>query len=66
MSLVSFHRSLILVAIVFCLGFAGWELRAYREGGDASALLLSAVFGLLGLALSYYLARLAAFLKLDD
>ncbi|HUG39760.1 MAG TPA: hypothetical protein VMM12_04710 [Longimicrobiales bacterium] len=66
MSLVSFHRALILTAIVFCLGFAGWELQAYRTAGDSGALLLSAVFGLLGIGLSVYLARLAAFLKLDD
>lgn len=66
MSLVSFHRVLILTAIVFCLGFAGWELRAYRTGGDVDAMLLSAVFGLLGIGLTVYLARLASFLKLDD
>lgn len=66
MSLVSFHRALILTAIVFCLGFAGWELQAYRTGGDTAALLLSAVFGLLGIGLTVYLARLASFLKLDD
>lgn len=66
MSLVSFHRALILTAIVFCLVFAGWEWRAYRTGGEADAILLSAVFALFGIGLSVYLARLAYFLKLDD
>ena len=65
MSLVSFHRALILTAIVFCLVFAGWEWRVYRTSGEADAVLLSAIFALLGIALAVYLARLAYFLKLD-
>lgn len=66
MSLVSFHRALILTAIVFCFVFAGWAWQDYRTGGDADAILLSAVFALLGIGLTVYLARLAYFLKLDD
>lgn len=66
MSLVSFHRSLIITAIAFCLLFAGWELQAFRADGEPGALLLSAIFGFLGLALTVYLVRLASFLKLDD
>jgi hypothetical protein len=66
MSLVSFHRLLIAVAIVFCLGFAGWETRAYLGGGGLRALTSAAVFFVLGLALVVYLARLNRILKLED
>lgn len=66
MSLVSFHRALILTAIIFCFGFAAWELRSFYAGGGEVAVVLSATFGLLGILLTVYLSRLAAILKLDD
>lgn len=67
MSLVSFHRFLIATAILFCLGFGAWEVRAYVVGGaGAGALALGALFGLLGAALGLYLLRLRSFLKLED
>ena len=34
MSLLPFHRLLIVVAIIFCAGFAAWELRAFLEGRE--------------------------------
>ena len=67
MSLIAFHRFLILAAIAFCLGFAAWELRAYimLEAG-AATLLLAGVFVALGLGLTVYLVRLRSFLHLKE
>jgi hypothetical protein len=65
-SLVSFHRSLILVAIAFCFMYAGWELRAWLGDPSAGTPALAGIFALLGLALTFYLVRLATILKLDD
>jgi hypothetical protein len=64
MSLVAFHRVLILVAIAFCLGFAGWELRAWMSSG--SGLVMAAVFAALAAALTVYLIRLRSILRLED
>lgn len=67
MSLLSFHRVLILVAIAFCLGFAGWELRAAMSfGAGTGALLLAAVFAILAAGLTVYLVRLRSILRLED
>jgi hypothetical protein len=67
MSLVSFHRFLIATAIVFCLGFGAWEVRAYVLGGAGpGALALGALFGVLGAGLAVYLVRLRSILKLDE
>lgn len=67
MSLVAFHRVLILVAIAFCLGFAGWELRAAVSAeGASSALVMAVVFALLGAGLTVYLVRLRSILRLED
>lgn len=66
MSLVAFHRSLILAAIAFCFLYAGWELRAWLAEGSTGAAVLAAVFALLGLGLVVYLARLAAILRLEE
>jgi hypothetical protein len=65
-SLVAFHRSLILAAIAFCFIYAGWELRVWLAEGRESAAVLAGVFTFLGLGLIVYLARLAAILKLED
>jgi hypothetical protein len=65
-SLVSFHRSLIVTAIVFCFVYAAWELRAWLGDGSSAAALMAAVFAFLGLALTAYLVRLAAILKLEE
>lgn len=66
MSLLSFHRALILVAIAFCLGFSGWELRAATVDGTAGALVLAVVFALLAAVLTVYLVRLRSILRLED
>ena len=65
MSLISFHRFLIVTAIVFCFGFALWEFSGAGSGGFAAAL-LGSVFTLLGLGLTVYLRRLARFLGYEE
>jgi hypothetical protein len=62
MSLITFHRFLISAGIAFCLGFAGWEAAAFTRTREGGALALAVVFFVLGLALAYYLSRLAFFL----
>jgi hypothetical protein len=66
MSLIQFHRVLIATAIVFCGGFAAWELRAYLGNGEILALLLAIGFAAAALALLYYLRHLSRFLRLPD
>ena len=64
MSLISFHRFLIAAAILFCSGFAVWELLAFREQGGVPALLLALAFAAAAAALAYYLRHLSRFLRL--
>ena len=66
MSLITFHRFLIAAAIIFCFGFAGWEIYAYRSTGSIGALVLAGVFLVLGALLGIYLRRLADFLIRKD
>ncbi len=66
MSLLSFHRGLIAAAIVFCLGYGGWELFRVGQPGPGGSMALGSVFILLGLALVYYLLRLNRFLGYDE
>jgi len=62
MSIITFHRFLITMAILFCGVFAGWEyLRYWREGGTLE-LTLGVTFTVLALALVYYLINLRRFL----
>ncbi|MSR35451.1 MAG: hypothetical protein EXR95_02235 [Gemmatimonadetes bacterium] len=65
MSLISFHRFLIAAAIIFCFGFAIWELMTWWVGRSSGALILGLTFVGLGLLLGFYLARLRRFLGLD-
>ncbi|MDX1566414.1 MAG: hypothetical protein R3223_01355 [Longimicrobiales bacterium] len=58
MSLLQFHRLLIAFGILFCLGYAGWEVRGLLEDGSFSSLALAMVFGLLAFILSVYLWQL--------
>lgn len=58
MSLIAFHRLLISAGIAFCLGFGAWEIRAFTRDRQSGAIVLGAVFLLLGIALIIYLRRL--------
>lgn len=58
MSLIAFHRFLIAAGIVFCFGFAGWEVRAYLTDGAVGSIVLALAFIVLGVVLSIYLWRL--------
>ena len=62
MSLISFHRFLIVNAIVFCFGFAFWEFRAGIDGAGGFTFVLGAIFMLLGLGFGVYLRHLGRFL----
>jgi hypothetical protein len=58
MSLLTFHRGLITVAIVFCVGYGVWEItRHFGSPGDGS-FLVGSLFVVLGGGLAWYLARL--------
>ena len=65
MSLISFHRFLIATGIVFCFGFAIWELMTWWVGRTPGALVLGLTFAALGVLLSFYLARLRRILGMD-
>jgi hypothetical protein len=65
-SLLSFHRGLISVAILFCLGYGTWELLRLTRPGAEGSFILGSVFILLGLGLAFYLARLNHFLGYED
>lgn len=66
MSLVGFHRFLIVTAILFCVGFGVWELDAAAGGAGSQAFVLGSVFLLLGVGLVVYLWRLTRFLGYED
>ena len=65
MSLITFHRFLIGSAIVFCFGFAAWELMTWWVGRMPDALVMGGIFVLLGSGLIFYLSRLRGFLGTD-
>ena len=58
MGIIGFHKFLISAAILFCLGYAGWEFVAYSNGSGSGALILAVVFAVLALGLGIYLANL--------
>lgn len=62
MSLVSFHRFLIVTAILFCGGFAAWEYTQFSRSSATGSLVVAAVFAVLAVGLGVYLARLDDFL----
>ena len=66
MSLIAVHRFLIGTGIVFCFGFAIWELMTWWVGRTPGALVLGITFVALGVLLSFYLARLRRFLGIES
>jgi len=65
MSLISFHRILIAVAILFCASYGVYELTVFTESEDMGSLLLSGFFMVVTICLSYYLWHLKRFLGSD-
>ena len=66
MSLIAFHKFLIAVGILFCFGFAGWELVLWWVTRAWGSFVLGLTFVALGVALSFYLSRLRRFLGYED
>ena len=66
MSLIAFHRLLIATGILFCFGYAGWELVLWWVTQRGTSLLFGATFAVLGLALSFYLSRLRHFVGYQE
>jgi hypothetical protein len=64
MSLLPFHRILIVSAIVFCAGFSAWTLVGYARTRVTADLLLGLAFALAAGALLVYLLHLRRFLGL--
>ena len=58
MGIIGFHRFLISAAILFCLGYGGWEIAAYSNGAGTGALVIALVFFAFALGLGVYLANL--------
>lgn len=66
LSLIVFHRVLIGTAILFCFGYAGWELMTFWVRGGTGSLVLGVVFVVLGVGLVVYLARLRSILGYEE
>jgi uncharacterized membrane protein YeiB len=64
LNLILFHRLLIATAIVFCAMFSAWELGTYFRTDSTNHLVITIVFAILTMALSWYLKRLARVLNL--
>lgn len=62
MSLIGFHKVLIGTAIVFCFGFAVWELVLWWVTRGPGSLILGGTFLALGALLGFYLRKLHRFL----
>lgn len=62
MSLLGFHRFLIVTAIAFCFGYGIWEFSVAVERGGLSAYILGAIFTVLGVGLVVYLRNLGRIL----
>jgi hypothetical protein len=64
MGLIRFHRVLIGSGIVFCAGFAAWQLRAGMRTGRSSDILTGLGFAFAAGLLIFYLLHLRRFLRL--
>jgi hypothetical protein len=66
LSLINFHRVLIVAAICFCAGYGAYELVAFTRGGENASLILSGFFFVFAVGLSYYLWRLREILGVEE
>jgi len=65
-SLIPFHRVLITVGILFCLGYAGWSFLEASRSGGVTSWVLGGVFALLAVVLMVYLGNLSRLLGYRD
>ena len=66
LSLISFHRILIAVAILFCAGYGVYELSTFARSGETGSLLISGFFFVVTAGLTYYLRHLKRFLGVEE
>ena len=66
MSLINFHRVLIVAAILFCAGYGAFELQALVRSGGEGLPLISGFFFVCAAALSVYLWHLKRILGVDE
>lgn len=66
MSLLQFHRLLIAFGILFCVGYAGWEVRDLLRSWSIGSLAMAMIFGVLAFILSVYLWQLNRWLGYGD
>ena len=66
LSLISFHRILIAVAILFCAGYGVYELSAFARSGETGSLFISGFFIVVTAGLIYYLWHLKRLLGVED
>lgn len=66
MSLIGFHKILIGAGILFCAGFAAWQVLAFSGDGSWFRVALAATFVAFTVALGVYLARLDRYLGREE
>lgn len=66
MSLIGFHKVLIGAGILFCAGFAAWQLLAFSGDGGWFRIAVAASFAAGSVALAVYLARLDRYLGREE
>jgi hypothetical protein len=66
MSLLTFHRGLIAVAIAFCVGYGGWEMARHLSAEAQGSPVVGGIFLLLAGGLGWYLARLNRILGYEE
>ena len=62
LSLMNFHKVLIVFAILFFLGFGIYEISIFVNSGRNISLILGITFAILGSGMLYYLVHLDRFL----
>ena len=66
MSLINFHRVLIVAAILFCAGYGAYELSGIASEGGRGSVVISGFFFVCAVGLSYYLWRLKQILGVEE
>jgi hypothetical protein len=66
LSLINFHRVLIVTAILFCAGYGAYELLGFTRGGGSGSLVIAGVFFVFAAGLSYYLRHLKRILGVEE